>query len=985
MSVSRWFLVFASVLLIGFAGALREAPAAQAANGTLLGQVTFSSPCSGVGIAFDGTNLWYSCWASSPDLLRADAKTGQVTASYSMNGGLGALAYDAGRNAIWAGWGAGQTASVYLIPLDSAKNAQTKQLKFTTTGAVVCDLDDGLAYDQQDDTLYISDDCSTSIHHYSTSGTELNAFPWAGNACYNSGLAVGGNLLYEGSDGCTHIWAVDKTSKAQQFDFSSPGTRDEDLECDSHTFSGKTVMWSKDAYNSSAYAFEIPLGSCNAGGVPLPGKDDRVVIFVPGITSQSTCPNGTGFLDQAPRWIEPFLNDPQQPWIQNAVHISDYVYFSYSGNYCDGSTGEGGGIPQYAASDTCAGFDEVYYDRLKGLIERVTDRFKDRKTRVSIVAHSQGGLISSYLVGRLRQDAPDFLAQRVASVITFDSFPEGLPLADILHLWPPYWGPCGANSANIQDWNNNSYVSQTAREAAQPFNANAGPKCPGRDQACVKFYTIDAAGPPVPEQFTHIRGESNHAQYPGDHSQIWNDLLLGKQRFVACGVLLWDSCLFWEARVSQSQVTHSNVIVGPATTQMSVTSSFGSVVRMTLTSPDGTIYGPDGSGPVAAYDVTETSETYVIDNPAPGDWSVDLDGIDVPHLDGEVVPLALLVDGLVNAPPTLTVPSDQSVQYSDSLSFGISCSDPDAADVVSLSAAGLPSALTFTDNGDGTGTVTGTAQVAAGTYPVTFSCSDGFNAPETGSLNVFVTREDAVVTPSSSNPTAVKVNTAGGTAGPINLAANVTEATDEGTNGDISLAVPVTYQLIPLGPGTTYGCTATTSGGGIGGTLATSCTFSNVAVNVYDVHISIGGNYYQGSGDSVLAVYDPSLGFVTGGGSIMHNGVLANFGFNAKYLKGGKIQGSVLYIEHRSTGDVVLKSNAMSSLVVLGNTAYILGKATLNGVGNYSFMTTVIDNGEPGTGDQFGLQVKNPSAVIVTNLTFAPVTLAGGNVLVPHK
>ncbi len=238
-----------------------------------------------------------------------------------------------------------------------------------------------------------------------------------------------------------------------------------------------------------------------------------------------------------------------------------------------------------------------------------------------------------------------------------------------------------------------------------------------------------------------------------------------------------------------------------------------------------------------------------------------------------------------------------------------------------------------------------------------------------------------MVTPSSSNPTAVKVNTAGGTAGPVVLTANITEATDEATYGDISFAVPVTYQLIPVGAGSTYTCTATTSGGGVGGTLATSCTFSSVAVNVYDVHISIGGNYYQGSADTILAVYDPSLGFVTGGGSVMHNGVKANFGFIVTYLKKGNIQGSLLYIEHRPTVDVVLKSNAMGSLSVLGSTAYVLGKATLNGVGNYSFMATVVDKGEPRISDQ----VKNPRGTIVADLTFPPITLSGGNIVVPHK
>ena len=38
------------------------------------------------------------------------------------------------------------------------------------------------------------------------------------------------------------------------------------------------------------------------------------------------------------------------------------------------------------------------------------------------------------------------------------------------------------------------------------------------------------------------------------------------------------------------------------------------------------------------------------------------------------------------------------------------------------------------------------------------------------------------------------------------------------------------------------------------------------------------------------------------------------------------------------------------------HTGVIIGKATLNGVGNHTFRATVIDNGEPGGNDRFGLR-----------------------------
>ena len=79
---------------------------------------------------------------------------------------------------------------------------------------------------------------------------------------------------------------------------------------------------------------------------------------------------------------------------------------------------------------------------------------------------------------------------------------------------------------------------------------------------------------------------------------------------------------------------------------------------------------------------------------------------------------------------------------------------------------------------------------------------------------------------------------------------------------------------------------------------------------------------------------------------------------------------------------MTLESDAPQSMSIVGNTAVILGKATLNGVANYSFQATVIDNGEPGRNDLFGLQVKDPNWAAVPDLSFSPATLTGGNIQV---
>lgn len=272
-----WSRVLVRTLLIMLLVAASELRlvAAFAANGDLVYSTNFSSRCQsglGVGVAFDGEFLWYSCYRSTPDLYKAVALTGAVVASYNIAGGLGALAWDGNRKKIWAGWGGGSGANGDVRLIDPTTGSASVQ--FNAAAAVIVGLDDGLAYDAQDDSLYISDDVSTTIYHYTTGGILLRSFSWAGSGCYNSGLAIGGEFLFQGSDGCNHIWAVKRSDLSPAFNFPSGGQRDEGITCDSVTFSPKTVIWSMEAYDQNfgdalgrrAIAFEIPAGSCATGG-----------------------------------------------------------------------------------------------------------------------------------------------------------------------------------------------------------------------------------------------------------------------------------------------------------------------------------------------------------------------------------------------------------------------------------------------------------------------------------------------------------------------------------------------------------------------------------------------------------------------------------------------------------------------------------------------------------------------------------------------
>jgi hypothetical protein len=343
------------------------------------------------------------------------------------------------------------------------------------------------------------------------------------------------------------------------------------------------------------------------------------------------------------------------------------------------------------------------------------------------------------------------------------------------------------------------------------------------------------------------------------------------------------------------------------------------------------------------------------------------------------------------APTTTSVSTPAPVQYSDVVT--LSSTTVAQFSQVPLSTGSVEFFVNNVSVGaapvNSMGVATMNAQIllAAGSYPVraVFTSSNPGVSGSTGTSTLTVTKENAVVTPSASNPTTVKVNSPGGTAGPITLCATINEASD-GSPGDISLATPVTFTLAPVASGApTITQTATVSGGGVGGTLTACATFNNVPVNVYDVGISVGGNNYTGSGSSALAVFDPSLGFVTGAAAIIRNGRIGILAFAVKYQRNGVPLGELLYVENHPTGLLTLKSTSIQSLSIAGNTGVIIGKATVNGVENHTFRAVAVDNGEPGRNDRFGLQVTAPSGAIVPELTFDPITLFVGNIQVPHQ
>ncbi len=240
---------------------------ASAANGDSLRQInadTNGTACGdssggfkvGVGIAFDGTDLLVSCYNDST-VTAINPADGSQVAIHSIFGAssLGALAWDNGRGLLWACSAFNQIGTIDLIT-DA----------FTPVFAGGCF--DGLAYDGSDDTIWASNDAASTTEHYDISGLLLSSHAWGGGlgGCGNSGLAVGGPLLYVGNNGCSTIYTSPKDYSSSPSLFASFPRRLEDLECDNLTFAGVGAMWSKDAYDNILNAWEIPDGACIFGG-----------------------------------------------------------------------------------------------------------------------------------------------------------------------------------------------------------------------------------------------------------------------------------------------------------------------------------------------------------------------------------------------------------------------------------------------------------------------------------------------------------------------------------------------------------------------------------------------------------------------------------------------------------------------------------------------------------------------------------------------
>ncbi len=188
------------------------------------------------------------------------------------------------------------------------------------------------------------------------------------------------------------------------------------------------------------------------------------------------------------------------------------------------------------------------------------------------------------------------------------------------------------------------------------------------------------------------------------------------------------------------------------------------------------------------------------------------------------------------------------------------------------------------------------------------------------------------------------------------------------------------------------------------GTVSGDHSYSSAGV--YVITLVVTDNYGATASATYyyVVVYDPSGGFVTGGGWIMspagayrENVNLtgkATFGFVSKYLPGATVPSGNTEFQFKA-GSLNFKSLDYEWLVVAGAKAQYKGTGTINGSGYYGFMLTSIDGQVNGGGgiDKFRIKIwqgGSTAAVVYDNKhgeedTSSAATELGGGSIVIHK
>jgi hypothetical protein len=175
-------------------------------------------------------------------------------------------------------------------------------------------------------------------------------------------------------------------------------------------------------------------------------------------------------------------------------------------------------------------------------------------------------------------------------------------------------------------------------------------------------------------------------------------------------------------------------------------------------------------------------------------------------------------------------------------------------------------------------------------------------------------------------------------------------------------------------------------------------THTYAAVGIYDVCLAVSdGTVYSQQACTTAVIYDPSAGFVTGGGWVDSPAGAyvadtsltgkATFGFVSKYQKGANLPTGNTEFRFQAA-DLNFHSSSYEWLVVTGGDhARYKGVGTINGAGPYKFMLWAGDGTGTDGADTFRIKIweENNSVETVIYDNGTNQNIAGGSILVHTK
>ncbi|MEX1079579.1 MAG: hypothetical protein WED09_10770, partial [Homoserinimonas sp.] len=370
-----------------------------------------------------------------------------------------------------------------------------------------------------------------------------------------------------------------------------------------------------------------------------------------------------------------------------------------------------------------------------------------------------------------------------------------------------------------------------------------------------------------------------------------------------------------------------------------------------------------------------------------------------------------------------SVSCDSPVAIAEASTCTVTVTDTDAG-----SASDPRGSVDFTRSGAGTGTfssgscvlvsdgnplthtsscsVTYTPTTGAGTHTVTATyneASSAIHASSTDSDSIDAALR-ATQTTISCVPMVSPINQ------PITCTAVVEDVDPAGTKIDPTGTVTFTSEGGTFVPASGT-CILVSDGNALTYTSKCSVTYTRSVAAVDTMEATYSGSTVHAGSTSpeiLVVFYDPSAGFVTGGGWInvsagscklttVCEGATgkANFGFVSKYKKGASVPDGQTEFQFQA-GNLNFHSEAYEWLVISGHKAQYRGTGKVNGVTGYSFILTAFDGNVNGGGgvDKFRIKIWRTSDNVVVfdskmgtsdDIDAAnPQAISGGSIVI-HK